>query len=190
MERIAAGDPKAEAELVETFSRGVTFLLRRLTGDRELSDDLHQETFRLVLEKVRQGEVREPARLSGFIRSTARNLTIAEYRRAERRLRAFNTAPLEGRPATGPNQLDEVLRAEDRQRVRRLLGELSTERDRQVLYRFHMAQESKERICASLGLTSRQFNVVLHRARQRFRELVERCERRQGLEEASRRAAD
>jgi RNA polymerase sigma-70 factor (ECF subfamily) len=60
--------------------------------------------------------------------------------------------------------------------VRKVLGELKSERDRQVLFRFYVAEEEKEKICASLGLTSLHFNRVLFRARERFRELYEQEE--------------
>ncbi|MCP4654160.1 MAG: CHAT domain-containing protein [bacterium] len=83
--RIRAGDSEAEREMVERYSRGVTFLLLELTGRPDRADDLHQETFRLVLEKVRAGELREPDKLPAFIRQLAHNLFIAEYRHQVKR---------------------------------------------------------------------------------------------------------
>jgi RNA polymerase sigma-70 factor (ECF subfamily) len=65
--------------------------------------------------------------------------------------------------------------------VRRLIGELDTDRDRQILYRFYIAEEDKERICADLELSSLHFNRVLFRARQRFKELLEGFEKSQGV---------
>lgn len=64
--------------------------------------------------------------------------------------------------------------------VRRLIGELPTDRDRQLLLRFYVAEEEKERICSDLGLDSLHFNRVLFRARHRFKELLERFQARQG----------
>jgi RNA polymerase sigma-70 factor (ECF subfamily) len=55
--------------------------------------------------------------------------------------------------------------------VRQVIRELGTERDRDILLRFYIAEEDKERISADFGLTSLQFNRVLHRARERYREL-------------------
>jgi RNA polymerase sigma-70 factor (ECF subfamily) len=54
---------------------------------------------------------------------------------------------------------------------------MPNERDIQVLYRFYIADDEKEQICADLGLTSLHLNRVLHRARERFRELYERAMR-------------
>lgn len=171
--RIRDGDGSAEAELFELYNRGISYLLRRLTGDPFLSEDLEQETFRVVLEKARAGHIREPEKLAGFLRSTAKNLARAEFRKGRRRPRAeeLETAAEPEDPA--PSPLARVVREEDKRRVRLLLAELRSDRDRQILYRFHLAEESKEEICRSLGLSSMQFNLVLFRARQRFRKLVE-----------------
>src|SRR6185369_11439053 len=61
--RIQAGDRQAEGELVEHYGEGLAFLLRRWTRDQDAASDLYQETFRLALEKIRRGEVRDPDRL-------------------------------------------------------------------------------------------------------------------------------
>lgn len=171
--RIEAGDPEAERELVERYGNGLLFMLQHLTGDRQRAEDFRQETLRIVLEKVRAGELREPEKLPGFLRGTARNLLLGEARRAgRRRMDALpEDAPDPADPA--PSPLEEVLRAEDRRRVRQVLGELRSGRDREVLFRYHVAEEDKDGICRHLGLSSRQFNLVLFRARQRFRELLE-----------------
>jgi DNA-directed RNA polymerase specialized sigma24 family protein len=49
-----------------------------------VAEDLHQEAFRIILEKIRQGDIREPESLSGFVCGVARNLTIDYFRRAAR----------------------------------------------------------------------------------------------------------
>ena len=174
--RILAGDRGAEAELVERFGEGLVFLLRRWTRDRTTAEDLYQETLRLALEKVRKGEVREPDKLAGFLRSLARNLATHHYRRGstrEDRERELDdtTAAVPGGDTMEP--LTRLLAAEKAGLVRRLIGELAADRDRQVLFRFYIAEEEKERICADLGLTGPELNVVLFRARQRYRKLFE-----------------
>jgi RNA polymerase sigma-70 factor, ECF subfamily len=173
--RILAGEKAAESELVQRYSRGVLIILCRATGDQSLSEDLSQETFRLTLEKIRGGEVREPEKLSGFICSLARNLATDHYRRSRRSEQVDDPEAVEMVAATAPTQLDRVLQAEKSKHVRQLLSELS-ERDREILRRFYIEEEDKERICADLKLSSLHFNRVLHRARERYRELYRRME--------------
>jgi RNA polymerase sigma-70 factor (ECF subfamily) len=174
--RIQAGNPAAEAELVARFSEGLSFLLRRWTRDITVAEDLFQETFRLALEKVRKGEVRDPDRLPGFLRSLAKNLSIEHYRRGSRReMREEELeAATEMTAPEASGQLGQLLRQEKAALVRQVLEELGSDRDRQVLFRFYIAEEDKEQIRSDLGLSGPEFNLVLFRARRRYRDLYER----------------
>ncbi len=179
--RIGSGDAAAEGELVERYSKGVLFLLRRMTRDRALADDLHQETFRVVLERLRGASLEEPGKLPAFVLRTARNLFLAGYRKRVRRGEHHDLAPPESVPDPAPGQLEEVLRAERRAQVRQVIEELPTERDRLILLRYYAADQDKERICADLNLSAQHFHRVLFRARQRLRELLVRSPRDRGV---------
>lgn len=176
--RIAAGDASAESDLVERYSRGLFYLLRRLGATPELAEDLRQETLRIVLERLRRRPLEEPAGLAGFLCGTARNLMVCERRKTARRRTAADDDELARAVHSAPSPLAAVLRDEEAETVRRLIRELPVERDRQLLLRFYVAEEEKERICADLGLDGLHFNRVLFRARQRFKESLERSEGR------------
>jgi RNA polymerase sigma-70 factor, ECF subfamily len=127
-----------------------------------------------VIEKLRRGELREPAKLPGFIAQIARSLAIEHYRKAQRRKTEPDSdaiAEVEDVSAGGSGPLSELLTREDAGLVRQVIRELGTERDRDILLRFYIAEEDKERIKEDFGLTSLQFNRVLHRARERYRDL-------------------
>jgi RNA polymerase sigma-70 factor (ECF subfamily) len=176
--RIASGDAAAEGELVARYSRGLLFLLRRLAP--ELAEDLHQETFRIVLERLRRRELDDPAGLAGFLRGIARNLVIAERRKSARRRTEADDEELAQAVSPAPGQLSAVLLDEEAETVRQLIRELPTERDRELLLRFYVTEEDKESLCADLGLDSLHFNRVLFRARQRFKELLLERRRKTG----------
>lgn len=175
--KIQAGDAAAESELISRYGRGVTILIHRASSDASAVDDLYQQTFQIALEKIRRGDVREPERLSGFICSLARNVVIEHFRKAA--ARRF-TGPVEGAraadPAPGP--LEDLLRVERASIVRNVLAELPSERDREILFRFYIAEDEKDAICRDLVLTSLHFNRVLFRARERYRELYEETTRK------------
>ena len=171
--RIAAGERSAEGELVARYSRGLLFQLRRMTGDPAWSDDLHQETFRTVLERLRHGGIAEPGRLAGFVLATGRNLFLGGWRKQKRRGERDVADAAAVDPADpDPGQLTRLMREEEVRKVRRLIGEMGTDRDRQILFRYYVAEEDKEAICSDLGLSNLHFNRVLFRARQRFAELL------------------
>ena len=121
--RIRAGDQRAESELVERFGRGVQMILRRSTRNAAVSDDLYQDTFRIALEKVRQGDLRDPARLGAFICSVARNLVIEYFRRTARHENLTEMAEAERSPHCAPNQLEAVLQKERAAIVRQAINE-------------------------------------------------------------------
>jgi len=170
--RILAGEKRAEDELVERYARGVQLVLRQSAADSDV-EDIYQETFCLVLQKIRGGEVREPERLSGFIVSVARNLMIEHHRRSSRQQAREEPADAAAVYSPEPSQLDRLLLEERKLLARRVLAAMPSERDRTVLFRFYIADDDKERICEDLGLSSNHFNQVLFRARERYRHLLE-----------------
>lgn len=175
--RIRAGDEAAESELVSRYRRGVTLLIRRSSRDPSMVDDLHQQTFKIALEKIRRGDLREPEKLSGFMSGLARNLVIDHFRKAKANRPAGAGSDVQvADPAPGP--LESLLRVEQASIVRRVLADLPSARDREVLHRFYISEEEKEAICRDLGLTSLHFNRVLFRARERYRELYEDAARK------------
>ncbi len=180
--RIQAGDSSAETELVARFSHGLLLMLRQLARNPSLADDLHQEAFALVLQKIRRGEVRDPERLAAFIRSTARNLFIADRRKEARYSPIDEDEESRGSGRVfvdrGPAPSDRVLAEQEAHQVRQLLGELRFDRDRQVLIRFYLSDQPKEEICEALAIEPERFNQILFRARERLRELWEREDRK------------
>ncbi len=159
----------AEETLVERFSKGLACMLFKRTGNRALSEDLLQETFRLVLQKLRNGEVKEPEKLKGYIYQVARNLLIANHRKEKRWLQAGESQP---------EPVDLAMSAETRmerheraQQVRKVIAEMGKARDRELLIRFYVAEEGREQICADMELDSIQLTKILHRARGRFKEI-------------------
>lgn len=171
-QRIRAGDRSAEEELVRAFTRGVRVILRHVARDPALVDDLHQETFRLGLERIRAGALRDESQPGAFLAGLARNLAIEHFRKARRTV-PEDEASLERTPSGTPSATEQLEREEDARRVAKVLEALPTERDRAVLRRFYLGQEDKDALCQELGVDRLQFNRILHRARERFRALWE-----------------
>lgn len=170
--RIAAGDRTAETEFVRQFERGVRVLMRRhcRPGD-PCVDDLVQEVLTGVIERLRAGAIRDAAALPGYVQATVTYAATAEYRRRRPTEPVSVIQELEGgdNPATtiAAEQLSVVLRE--------LLADLPMERDREILKRFYLDEEDKDVVCRDLGIEVQHFHRVVFRARERFRDLVERA---------------
>jgi len=126
-ERIRAGDRSAEDELVNTYRRGVFVIAVARTRDREAARDLTQEVLIAILQALRDGQLRELAKLSAFIQGTARNL-INNYLRM-RAHRAECELDIE---AHSTDPVDELEFLERRRLVRRELETFSIT-DQQIL---------------------------------------------------------
>ncbi|HSR51480.1 MAG TPA: sigma-70 family RNA polymerase sigma factor [Acidobacteriota bacterium] len=172
--RIRQGDQTAEEEFVQRYSRGLMLYLRTFCRDHALAEDLHQEAFGVVLVRLRDTGLDEPARLGAFLRRTARNLFIGDYRKKARRRTDDGVERLHRLATVPPNQHRRLEREQQAQWVRELLHELNTPRDREILFRFYIAEEDKQDICRDLDLDGLHFNRVLFRARQRLKEIMRR----------------
>jgi RNA polymerase sigma-70 factor (ECF subfamily) len=175
--RIVAGETAAEGDLGARYRRGLLYLLSYLGALPDLADDLVQETFRIVIERLRHSGLTDPAGLAHFLHGIARNLLIADWRKTARRRTWGDPGELARAVAPAPSALQALLADEEAKMVRHLIAELPTARDRELLMRFYIGEEDKETICADLGLESLHFNRVLYRARQRFKELLERFQK-------------
>jgi RNA polymerase sigma-70 factor, ECF subfamily len=170
VERIRTGEIDGMAELYHLFSIGIRFYLCRQLGPQELDDKVH-DTFVVVVQAIRKGELREPQRLMGFVRTIVRRQVAAHIDRVVHSRREQMDLDSTVRVADPRGNPEEA--AIFRQRVdliRRVLGELA-EKDREILTRFYLHEQSQEEICSEMALTETQFRLLKSRAKARFGEL-------------------
>ncbi len=176
--RVQNGDRAAETEMIERYSRGLRFLLRRKTRDTTLTEDFLQETWAIALVKIRENGLDNPKRLAGYLCGIANNLALGENRRVNRQRTSVNSEIVALIPDESSNPFRYVSRAEVCKQVRGLLENLTKERDREILERFYVREEDKESICKRLDVDGIHFNRVLYRARQRLKSVIEAADRR------------
>jgi RNA polymerase sigma-70 factor (ECF subfamily) len=176
---IAATSPglPSQAE-IEALRERVLAFLRAELRDPVLADDLCHETFRIVLERLARRPLDEPGRLDGYLIQTARHLVIDHRKRSTRQRTATGQqAALEG-VADPQDDPTAALQLEYRaQAVRKLLQEMRLPRDRELLVRVYLHDQDKEMVCRELGIDDEHYKRVLHRARARFAELLQRRHR-------------
>src|SRR5690606_32812285 len=114
------GNSQAESVLLEKYYRKVLFILRKRTGDEEHARDLCQETFRVILERLRKRPLDEPEKLSSYILSTAINLHIGEIRKADRRKTHADTEFVDAVADENASHFDMLARERARRSVRTL----------------------------------------------------------------------
>lgn len=168
--RIRVGDDDAMTELYQIFARGIRFHLCRQLGSQELDDKVH-DTFLIVVQAIRRGDLREPDRLMGFVRTIVRRQIAAYIEEAVHRRREL--ADIDG----GVRLIDHARTPEqsamDHQRrdiVAAILRKMN-HRDREILARFYLLEQTQGQICEEMSLTETQFRLLKSRAKGRFGEI-------------------
>ncbi len=174
VDRIRAGDPGAMAQLYSVFTRGIRYLLLRTLGVEEVDDRVH-DCFVIVTEAIRAGELRDPARLMGYVRTVVRRHIAASIEDAVTRRRTtvefedtvFSVSDWKANP-------EQNLLVRQRADIARRVFNGVSRRDREILRRFYLLEEPQEKICREMGLTYNQFRLLKSRAKARFGKLGQR----------------
>lgn len=170
VERIVAGDKTAESEMITRYQRGVEVVLFQKSQDRFIIDDVLQDTWLVVITKVRNGDLRDSSKLSSFIVQTAKNQLVMKFRKQAKVEESLDNQLAEPK-ATALSPQQESENAELGETINTVFKELNQERDRDILQRFFLTGETKPELCEALGLSPDHFDRVLYRARQRFQKL-------------------
>jgi RNA polymerase sigma-70 factor, ECF subfamily len=151
---------------------GLRAQLTRVTGNIELASDLLHDAVVTALQKLQAGEIKDPTNLDGYVYRVALN-HFRNYRRKDKsRLTSSEDTP-EPADETESRPVTDVEAAQWSRLVKQVLQEVRLVRDRELLVRFYLQEESKEDLCHAYGLSELHFNRVIHRARDRFRELLQ-----------------
>ena len=152
---------------------GLRALILRRVRDPEVAADILQDAAVTTLEKLQNGEIARPENIGGYLYRVAIN-HLRNHCRKDRS--AVSSADDLENLASQDNDPEWNLigRPQWAAAVRRVLGELPTARDRDLLIRFYLQDEDKDDICRELNLSEEHFNRVIFRARNRFRKLLER----------------
>lgn len=170
--RIAAGDLEAESSLVNKYWKSLQFILSQQNIDPELAADICQDTFILVLQKLRANAINKPSALGAFIRSIAINLVIESKRKGTRQKTdcnqhidaIFNDLSESPERSISHSSLVNL--------VQTMVNELNTQRDREILQQTYFYHQDKSQVCDFLSVTPEHFDRVLFRAKSRLKILL------------------
>jgi RNA polymerase sigma-70 factor (ECF subfamily) len=175
------GREPAFRELVRRYERPVFSLIFRMVRDREMAEDLAQDTFIKVLNNIER--YRPEFKLSSWLFKIANNVTIDHLRR-----RQLATVSLDGSPhaataaeaqatsldveSRGQSALEAIESRELGSAIEQAIGKLRPEYRSCILLR-HVEGRSYEEIAATLDLPLGTVKTYIHRARHELREALE-----------------
>jgi RNA polymerase sigma-70 factor (ECF subfamily) len=174
------GSDAAYRELVRRYERPLFSLIYRMVRDRELAEDLTQETFIKALNAL--ASYRPEFKFSSWIFKIANNAAIDQLRRRE-----VNTLSLDGSPTAetpdaveatalqvsskGESPLDELEAREMGSAIEIAIAKLRPEYRSCIMLR-HVEGLAYEEIAASLDLPLGTVKTYIHRARNELRQYL------------------
>ncbi len=174
------GAESAYRELLRRYERPVYSLIYRMVRDRELAQDLTQETFIKALNAL--GRYRPEYKFSSWVFKIANNAAIDQLRRKE-----LDTLSLQGSPdATTPDRvgatslqvgdrgespLEELEAREIGDAIEEAIGRLRPEYRACIVMR-HIEGRPYDEIAEALDLPLGTVKTYIHRARAELRELL------------------
>lgn len=176
----AAGREAAYREIIRRYQRPVYSLIFRMVRNRELAEDLAQDTFIKMLNAI--NSYRPEYKFSSWIFKIANNAAIDQLRRRE-----LDTLSLDGSPhavdaetieattlqigSEQESQLDEVASKELGSQIERAIAQLRPEYRNCIILR-HVDGRPYEEIAEILDLPLGTVKTYIHRARNELRVLL------------------
>lgn len=169
--RIAAAAPALDAAAEAQFCRRLAPRVRRYglrhLRDAHAADDLMQLVLVRTLEQLRQGKVREPARIVSFVFGTCR-MVLLELQRAASRQAELEPLAGELLPLADIAPAPQL----DHRRVAHCLERLG-ERERSVIVLSFYEDRSADDVAQHLGTSAGNVRVIRHRSLARLRDCVD-----------------
>jgi RNA polymerase sigma-70 factor (ECF subfamily) len=165
------GDPEVEHDFINYFSEFLLFKLRKLRQWSQIGEDVRQETFLRVFRVLRHNRLNSPERIGAFVNGVCNNVLAEQYRRVSR----LSPVPVDlEAPAKSPDPEAELMTDEQERLVRQILAKLRP-KDRQILWLVFFEEQDRDHVCRLYCVNRNQLRVLLHRAKNRFREQMRRA---------------
>ena len=171
IQRILAGDENAFESLIRKYQKQVHALAFRKVRDFQTAEDITQETFLQVHQKL--ATLNDPAKFSGWLYAIVNHQCIAWYR--ENRLQTealqeiyISEIETEAYSRYIATEHAKITAAAQKDLVKKLLTKLK-ESDREVITLHYFEDMTSAEIGEVLGVSENTVKSRLHRARQRLK---------------------
>ena len=171
IQRILAGDESAFACLIRKYQRQVHALAFRKVGDFQTAEDITQETFLRVYQKL--ATLNNPAKFSAWLYAIVNHLCIAWHRKNQLQTQSLQEIHISEIETDAYSQYVAVEHAKttaemQRDLVRKLLTKLKKS-DQEVITLHYFEEMTSSEIGAHLGVSENTIKSRLHRARQQLK---------------------
>jgi RNA polymerase sigma-70 factor (ECF subfamily) len=176
--RLRDGDRLTEDHFYSYFELILRLKLRGRLPSAEAAEDARQETYVRVLKKLRGpggGEIRNGHAFGKFVLTVCNNIVFEIYR-GDKHNEPLDEEIIE-RVVSLENSEDELIKEQTHESVRRVVSTMDR-RDRNILEAIFFKETPKAAICEEFGVDEGYLRVLLHRAKQKFRNAWTKEQRR------------
>ena len=171
IQRVLAGDEAAFADLVSKYEKQVHAYVVRKIGDFHIAEDITQETFLEVHQKLET--LKDPAKFSTWLYAIVKNLCIAWYRKNRllpESLEEMHISKIETDTYSRHVASEHAKATAYAQRdiIKKLLTKLK-ESDRELITLHYFEEMTTAEIGTYLGIPENTIKSRLYRARQRLK---------------------
>ncbi|HEX8921564.1 MAG TPA: sigma-70 family RNA polymerase sigma factor [Pyrinomonadaceae bacterium] len=169
--RVRSGDDRAFQLIFERYSRPIISFIYDLTNERELSEELMQETFVRAYRNL--ATLRGEAKLSTWLFGIAKNVARESFRARQRNARKVEIDDQSVRELhdAGLPPDDSLINKELNGVIQNALAQL--DEDKRLVFSLKIfQQQSYEEISAITGFSIAKLKTDLHRARAEMRRLI------------------
>lgn len=170
--RLTHGDLDTERHFFSYFSNVIWLKLRNRVRSRHLIDEIRQETFARVLSYLHSGKpIQYPERFGGFVQGVCNNVML-EVLRSESSHPQSAEVPIDP-PDTRVKFASELVTEERKRAVCEVLSDMP-DKERTLLRLVFIEEGDRAEICKRLNVDGNYLRVLLHRAKGKFRETMQK----------------
>ncbi len=170
LQRLRSDDFRTVDHFVSYFSQLIQLKLRSRVHSPEVIEDIRQETFVRFFAALRsEGGVRQAERLGAFVNSVCNHVLLEHYRSSSRDARLADDDDGAEIPDLKVDALGGIMTRQTADTVRNVLDDLS-ERDRRLLKEVFLEERDKDDVCRDFGVDRNYLRVLVHRAKQVFKD--------------------
>ncbi len=169
-EDIQLGCVEAVEGLYQILMPGLKGFLR-MRVPRDYVEDYCHDVFMSVLRFIRSGAIRDLRCLPGVVRTIALRVIANHKKTAVSSEVSVDSLTIEGCVPDHRANFENNLQRQERMEIALAALSALSERDREILRRFYLEEQTEEQIRTEMGLTETQFRLIKSRAKMRFGEL-------------------
>ena len=141
------GDENSLKELITRHQRKILTSIYLLIKDREMANDIFQDTFIKVINTLRSGNYNEEGKFLSWVLRIAHNLVIDHFRRQQKMPMVHDTEEyslFDFIPLSDENVEDKMISSQIHDTVRRMIDELPADQREVVIMRHYGNMSFKE----------------------------------------------